>query len=84
MFRKIAVMFYKVRFRLLQLNLTYDKVKEPWRFLISLLLVAPCFFGLSAHNYSIRYVSIIYLIALVTNRMYWRRWAQKHFGDNKS
>jgi len=84
MFRKMVIMAYKARLRLFELNLIYDKVKEPWRLLIALVLIAPWCFGFSAGNCSVKCISAIYLIALLAIRMYWHSWSQKHFGDGKS
>jgi hypothetical protein len=67
-----------------KLNLVFDKVKEPWRFLMSLALMAPCWWGLSADSYNVRYITIAYLIALVVDRMYWHSWLQKHLRGDKS
>lgn len=83
MFRKVVILAYKVRFRLLLLNLKFDKLKTPVRCLLTGILVSIYLCGILSENYTIRSISIIYFIVLLVTRMYWFSWAKKYLGGGK-
>lgn len=59
-----------MKYYIAKVNISYDRIKEPWRFFLALAITTPCWWGLGADNYSIRYITIAYLIVVLGIRAY--------------
>jgi len=83
MLRKMLVVLYKVRYRVLALNLRFDRVKEPYRIFFSMVTCGLLFYGLASKNLCTMNLSLAALLLIIGIRIYWINWAKKNFGDKQ-
>lgn len=52
-----------------KLNTKYDKIQEPFRFLLCMAVITPVWFGLGSHVLPLVVLSATFLIALLSLRI---------------
>lgn len=73
-----------VKYYFLKANMKYDGTKEPWRFLIALLLVTPWMFTMDSKIGSTgKILGICWMLALVLMRMCWHFWVKVRMEEKK-
>lgn len=70
-----------IKYYMLKANMRFDRIKEPWRMIIGVSLIAPCWWGLTSDSFAVRYLAIVYLLAVVGLRTYWDFWLKKNMGE---